>query len=44
MLYGNVPFKGGNMKELHKQIIDSDYTLKDDISEGKLIYKNQLLL
>lgn len=35
MLYGNVPFKGANMKDLHKQIIDCDYTLKDDISEGK---------
>ena len=35
MLYGNVPFKGADMKELHKQILDADYQLKDEISQGK---------
>ena len=25
MLYGNVPFKGADMKELHKQILEADY-------------------
>jgi serine/threonine protein kinase len=34
MLYGNVPFKGIDMKELHKQIMDADFTLKDEISTG----------
>lgn len=33
MLYGNVPFKGADMKELHKQIMDADYQLKDEISQ-----------
>ena len=33
LLYGNVPFKGANMKELHKQIIEADYQLKDEISQ-----------
>jgi 5'-AMP-activated protein kinase catalytic alpha subunit len=33
MLYGNVPFKGANMKELHEQILNADYTLKDEISK-----------
>lgn len=32
MLYGNVPFKGADMKDLHKQIIDANYELKDEIS------------
>jgi len=36
MLYGNVPFKGADMKDLHKQIIDANYELKDEISAGKL--------
>ena len=35
MLYGNVPFKGADMKDLHKQIIDANYELKDEISAGK---------
>ena len=34
MLYGSVPFKGSNMSELHKLIIEANYTLNDDISEG----------
>ena len=34
MLYGNVPFKGADMKDLHKQIIDANYELKDEISAG----------
>lgn len=33
LLYGNVPFKGANMKELHKQIIEADYQLKDEVSQ-----------
>lgn len=37
MLYGNVPFKGANMKDLHKQILDCEYILKDEISESKHI-------
>lgn len=32
LLYGNVPFKGANMKDLHRQIIECDYQLKDEIS------------
>lgn len=32
MLYGNVPFKGADMKDLHKQIIEANYELKDEIS------------
>ena len=35
MLYGNVPFKGADMKDLHKQIIEANYELKDEISTGK---------
>jgi hypothetical protein len=35
MLYGNVPFKGADMKELHKQILDADYQLKEEVSTGK---------
>ena len=33
MLYGTVPFKAGNMGELHRSIMKARYTLKDDISE-----------
>lgn len=36
MLYGNVPFKGADMKELHKQILDADYQLKDEITSGNI--------
>jgi serine/threonine protein kinase len=25
MLYGNVPFKGIDMKDLHRQILEGDY-------------------
>ena len=32
MLYGTVPFKANNMKDLDKQIIDARYNLKDEIS------------
>ena len=32
MLYGTVPFKANCMKDLHKLIIDAEYTLKEDIS------------
>lgn len=31
MLFGTVPFKASNMKELHKMIIKGKYHLKDDI-------------
>lgn len=34
MLFGTVPFKASNMKELHKMIIKGKYTLKEEISEG----------
>ena len=33
MLYGTVPFKGGDMNELHQLIKDGRYTLKDSISQ-----------
>jgi serine/threonine protein kinase len=33
ILYGTVPFKAGNMHELHKLILTGKYTLKEDISE-----------
>ncbi|CAI2366178.1 unnamed protein product [Moneuplotes crassus] len=33
MLYGTVPFKANNMQDLHKLIMKSKYSLKDDISE-----------
>ena len=32
ILYGTVPFKGGDMKCLQKQILKGKFTLKDDIS------------
>ena len=34
MLYGSVPFKAGNMEELHTMIMKGKYTLKEDISEA----------
>ena len=33
MLYGTVPFKAQNMNDLHRLIMKSKYTLKDDVSE-----------
>lgn len=33
MLYGTVPFKANNMKDLHQQILEAKYNLKDEISE-----------
>jgi serine/threonine protein kinase len=33
MLYGTVPFKANNMKDLHKQIMEARYNLKDEISQ-----------
>ena len=33
MLYGTVPFKANNMKDLHQQILEARYNLKDEISE-----------
>ena len=32
MLYGTVPFKANDMKDLHKLIMKGKYTLKDDVS------------
>ena len=32
MLFGTVPFKASNMKELHKMIMKGKYTLKEEIS------------
>lgn len=32
MLYGTVPFKAGNMKDLHRLIMHGKYTLKHDVS------------
>ena len=34
MLYGTVPFKANNMKDLHKQILEAKYNLKDEITES----------
>jgi len=43
MLYGTVPFKANNMKDLHKQIIDARYNLKDEITaEAKDLIKSLL--
>jgi serine/threonine protein kinase len=43
MLYGTVPFKANNMKDLHKQIIEARYNLKDEItSEAKDLIKSLL--
>lgn len=33
MLYGTVPFKAHNMKDLHQSIIEAKFSLKDTISE-----------
>ena len=33
MIYGTVPFRAGNMSELHKLITKGKYVLKDDVSE-----------
>jgi len=33
LLYGTVPFKANNMKDLHQQIMDARYNMKDEISE-----------
>ena len=33
MLYGTVPFKAQNMTELHRKIIEANYTLGEEISE-----------
>lgn len=43
MLYGTVPFKAHNMKDLHKSIIMAKYSLKDTISEQAMdLIKNIL--
>ena len=33
MIYGTVPFKANNMKDLHQQILQARYNLKDEASE-----------
>lgn len=33
MLYGTVPFKAHNMKDLHTSIITAKYSIKDTISD-----------
>jgi serine/threonine protein kinase len=43
MLCGTVPFKAGNMKELHKMIIKGKYNLKEEVSdEGKNLLRSML--
>jgi 5'-AMP-activated protein kinase, catalytic alpha subunit len=34
LLYGTVPFKANNMKDLHAQIMEARYNMKDEISES----------
>ena len=34
LLYGTVPFKANNMKDLHQQIMTARYNMKDEISEN----------
>jgi len=36
MLYGTVPFKAHNMKDLHQSIILANYTLKETVSEDAM--------
>eukprot|EP01022_Parablepharisma_sp_SALTPOND_P013440 TRINITY_DN17_c0_g1_i1.p4 TRINITY_DN17_c0_g1~~TRINITY_DN17_c0_g1_i1.p4 ORF type:complete len:463 (+),score=67.94 TRINITY_DN17_c0_g1_i1:1612-3000(+) len=33
MLYGTVPFKANNMRDLHKMIMKGSYSLKEDVSK-----------
>ena len=33
MIYGTVPFRAGNMSELHKLIVKGKFTMKEDVSE-----------
>lgn len=43
MLFGTVPFKASNMKELHKMIIKGKYTLKEEISpEAKHLMRSMM--
>ena len=43
MLFGTVPFKASNMKELHKMIMKGKYTLKEEISpEAKQLMRAML--
>ena len=43
MLFGTVPFKASNMKELHKMIIKGKYNLKEEISdEAKHLMRSML--
>lgn len=45
MLYGSVPFKAENMDQLHQQILQCNYTLKDEISkEARDLIKKILIL
>jgi len=42
MLFGTVPFKASNMKELHKMIIKGKYHLKEDTQKISQDAKNLL--
>ena len=43
MLFGTVPFKASNMKELHKMIIKGKYNLKEEISpEAKHLMRSMM--
>lgn len=33
LLFGTVPFKANNMKDLHQQILKAKYNMKEEISE-----------
>lgn len=43
MLYGTVPFKANNMKELHKLILKGRFNLKDDVSKEARDLLNKML-
>ena len=43
MLIGTVPFKANNMSELHKMIVTSDFSIKEEISEEAKDLITQLL-
>lgn len=34
LLFGTVPFKANNMKDLHQQILHAKYNMKEDVSES----------
>jgi len=33
LLFGTVPFKANNMKDLHQQILQARYNMKEEVSE-----------